>query len=250
MELDEAEDNSVFDWFYDHEPLKHSKMVNGPSYKSWRMTLPVMANLYRLSNQLISDLTDKNYYYLFDKKSFYTAKALNMAIPGGPKFEPLFSDQFEDEEDWNEFNDINKIIVRHPIRTEYKIAFPHLYNSRPRGVQLAPYHYPTVCYIKTDDPEMPVFNYDSVINPMPAYKSEKLTEVDGNVDGVTDEELDFFVLPEKIEPLLSAQPLYTENTANGIALYWAPAPFNQRTGHMRRACDVPLVSNWFKEHCP
>ena len=29
MELDEDEDNHVFDWFYDHEPLKHSKLVNG-----------------------------------------------------------------------------------------------------------------------------------------------------------------------------------------------------------------------------
>ena len=55
MELDEEEDNSVFDWFYDHEPLKYSKMVNGPSYRKWRMTLPVMANLHRLANQLISD---------------------------------------------------------------------------------------------------------------------------------------------------------------------------------------------------
>jgi pre-mRNA-processing factor 8 len=114
MELDEDEDNAVFDWFYDHEPLKYSpEFVNGPSYRSWRMSLPIMANLHRLANQLLSDLTDKNYYYLFDKKSFYTAKALNMAIPGGPKFEPLYRDIFEEDEDWNEFNDINKIIVRH-----------------------------------------------------------------------------------------------------------------------------------------
>lgn len=67
MELDEEEDNLVFDWFYDHEPLKHSKMVNGPSYRNWRLPLPVMANLYRLANQLLSDLIDKNYFYLFDK---------------------------------------------------------------------------------------------------------------------------------------------------------------------------------------
>jgi len=51
-----------------------------------------MANLHRLSNQLLSDLVDKNYFYLFDKRSFFTAKALSMAIPGGPKFEPLFRD--------------------------------------------------------------------------------------------------------------------------------------------------------------
>lgn len=40
-----------------------------------------------------------------------TAKALNMAIPGGPKFEPLYRD-FEEDDDWNEFNDIHKIIIR------------------------------------------------------------------------------------------------------------------------------------------
>jgi pre-mRNA-processing factor 8 len=83
-----------------------------------------MANIHRLSNQLLSDLVDKNYFHLFDLKSFYTAKSLNIAIPGGPKFEPLFKDFFQEDEDWNEFNDINKIIIRNMIRTDYKIAFP------------------------------------------------------------------------------------------------------------------------------
>jgi pre-mRNA-processing factor 8 len=135
MELDEGEDNHIFDWFYDHMPLQYTKMVNGPSYRFWKLPLGVMANLHRLANQLLSDATDKNYYHLFDKKSFYTAKALNMAIPGGPKFEPLYRDAYEEDEDWNEFNDINKIIIRHPVRTEYRIAFPQLYNSRPRKVE-------------------------------------------------------------------------------------------------------------------
>ena len=40
------------------------------------------------------------------------------------------------DEDWNEFNDINKIIIRQPIRTEYRIAFPYLYNSLPLYVHL------------------------------------------------------------------------------------------------------------------
>lgn len=97
---------------------------------------------------MCSDIVDQNYYYLFDKKSLYTAKALNMAIPGGPKFEPLFRDIYEEDEDWNEFNDINKIIIRNQIRTEYKIAFPFLYNSRPRRVAIAPYHYPACVYVK------------------------------------------------------------------------------------------------------
>jgi len=71
-----------------------------------------------------------------------------MAIPGGPKFEPLYRDIYEEDEDWNEFNDINKIIIRQQLRTEYKIAFPHLYNNRPRKVALAAYHYPACVYIK------------------------------------------------------------------------------------------------------
>jgi len=86
--------------------------VNGSSYKRWNLDLNIMSNLYRLANQMLSDLVDPNYFYLFDLKSFITAKALNMAIPGGPKFEPLYRDIYDDDEDWNEFNDINKIIIR------------------------------------------------------------------------------------------------------------------------------------------
>lgn len=36
---------------------------------------------------------------------------------------------FYSDEDWNEFNDINKVIIRAPIRTEYRIAFPFMYNN-------------------------------------------------------------------------------------------------------------------------
>ena len=195
MDLDEDDDDEVFDWFYDHQPLKFTKMVNGPSYKRWRLNCSTMGNLYRLANQLLSDLQDKNYYNLFEMKSFCTAKALNMAIPGGPKFEPLYRDIFEEDEDWNEFNDIRKIIIRHHIRTEYKIAFSYLYNSRPRKVEMAVYHYPTVCFIKNDDPDAPAYYFDEVINPISAYKQEemkKLSEVD-----LEDEEFDEFVLPEE-----------------------------------------------------
>jgi hypothetical protein len=42
-----------------------------------------MANLYRLAGQLMSDLLDRNYWYLFQRESFFTSKALNLAIPGG-----------------------------------------------------------------------------------------------------------------------------------------------------------------------
>ena len=53
-----------------------------------------------------------------------------------------------------------------------------------------------------------------------------------------------FELPEYVEPLLKETPLYTDNTANGIALLWAPRPFNLRSGRTRRAIDIPLIKNW------
>ena len=248
MELDPDEDEPVYEWFYDHQPLKRSKLVNGPSYKRWKLTVPIMSTLYRLAGQLLSDLTDPNYFYLFDLKSFFTAKALNMAIPGGPKFEPLFRDIEAQDEDWNEFNDIHKIIIRHPIRTESRIAFPFLYNDRPRKVFVTPYHHPLVCYMKTEDPNLPAFFWDPLINPIPGMKSSRaLTEFE---EELLEGEEDDFSLPEDVEPFLIDTPLFSGNTAAGIALYWAPHPFNERTGHMRRALDIPLVKPWFLERCP
>ena len=83
LELDEEEDAAIIDWFYDHKPLvKDANHVNGPSYRFWTLDLPKMAALYRLGRTLQSDFTmgDKNYFYLFDLKSFYTAKSLNVCL--------------------------------------------------------------------------------------------------------------------------------------------------------------------------
>eukprot|EP01105_Mastigella_eilhardi_P006318 TRINITY_DN17931_c0_g1_i1.p1 TRINITY_DN17931_c0_g1~~TRINITY_DN17931_c0_g1_i1.p1 ORF type:complete len:2353 (+),score=674.91 TRINITY_DN17931_c0_g1_i1:30-7061(+) len=251
LELDENDDASVRRWFYNHKPLQYSELVNGPSYKRWYLTLPIMANLHRLAQQLLSDLLDKNYFYLFERNSFFTAKALNMAIPGGPKFEPLFRDYDDVNDDWNEFNDINKIIIRHQIRTEYKIAFPHLYNSRPRSVKTIAYHYPCVCFTKSEDPDLPTFFYDPILNPIPSGKGDRArpaTHVPQREPEPTPD--DEFVLPTGLDPLLASAVLSTDNTSSGINLYWAPHPFNRRTGHMRRALDVPLVKAWYQEHCP
>ena len=251
LELDDDdEDRHVCEWFYDQKPLRWDlNFVNGSSYKKWRLPLTEMATLYRLAGQLLSDLTDKNYFYLFDHKSFFTAKALGMAIPGGPKFEPLFKDGDAADEDWNEFNDINKLIIRSAIRTEYKVAFPYLYNNRPRKVDLATYHSPMVMYIKTEDPDLPAYYFDPLIHPIAFYKSssEKKEEKEEEEDWSEDDD---FALPEEVEPLLKDYDLYTENTTNGIALLFAPRPFNLRSGYTRSCIDVPLVNTWFHEHCP
>ena len=137
IDLDSEEDSSIYDWFYEIKNLVGTPYINGSTFRKWNLTLPQMATLYRLANQLLTDLVDSNFFYLFDPKSFFTAKALNMAIPGGPKFEPLIKDHNLGDEDWNEFNDINKIIIRQPVRTEYRIAFPYLYNNMPLFVHLS-----------------------------------------------------------------------------------------------------------------
>ena len=264
MELDEEEDAAVYEWFYDHKPLiENPEVVNGLSYKRWNLSQPVMATLHRLATQLLSELTDENYFYMFDKTSFITAKSLNLAIPGGPKFEPLYRD-IEFDEDWNEFNDISKIIIRQPIRTEYKIAFPQLYNSRPRKVQLNAYHVPAKVFVKAEDPNLPAFYFDPVINPI-SSRHVQHTGTDKDVDmdlafndivdddDDDDEESKFedeFELPEDMDTFLSQEPLYTDRTASGLALYWAPHPFNKRSGYTRRAQDIPLVKTWYREHCP
>jgi pre-mRNA-processing factor 8 len=283
LELDEDEDEAVYDWFYDHKPLVDSKHVNGTSYKKWKLPLPMMSNLYRLASQLLSDFTDKNYFYLFDTKNFITAKSLNMCIPGGPKFEPLFRDMDAGDEDWNEFSDINKLIIRSPIRTEYKVAFPFLYNNRPRKVVLARYHEPMCMYIKAEDPDLPPFYYDPLIHPIAHYKTSggsakqnqksskeenqttkrrRLNEDGGSLMELAAREVylsdsedeldddDDFTLPEGVCPFFKDQPLHTENTSDAIQLWWAPSPFNRRSGRQRRALDIPLVASWFHEHCP
>ena len=98
-------------------------------------------------------------------------------------------------------------------------------------------------FIKTEDPDLPAFYFDPLINPIShrhaAKGSEPLPE--------DDEE---FELPGFAEPFMKDIPLYSDHTANGIALMWAPRPFHMRSGRQRRAIDVPLVKTWYREHCP
>lgn len=253
MELDEVEDGPVIVWFYEHRPLLDTPHVNGPSYKSWNLSLPQMAALYRLSHQLLSDLVDKNYFHMFDLNSFLTAKALNVAIPGGPRFEPLYKDVDPNDEDFGEFNAIDRIIFRAPIRTEYRVAFPFLYNSLPRSVKLSWYSYPQVVYVRAEDPSLPAFYFDPIINPISsrsvAPKNITVSHED-EIFGYGNNEDEEFILPPDVEPFLADEEVYTSDTASAIALWWAPYPFDRRSGRMVRAQDVALVKQWYLEHCP
>ncbi|KAI9750840.1 MAG: Pre-mRNA-processing-splicing factor 8 [Chaenotheca gracillima] len=253
MELDESDDGPVVEWFYEHRPLLDTPHVNGPSYKKWNLSLPQMATLHRLSHQLLSDLVDQNYFHMFDLQSFLTAKALNVAIPGGPRFEPLYKDVDPNDEDFGEFNAIDRIIFRAPIRTEYRVAFPFLYTSLPRSVKLSWYSHPQVVYVRAEDPSLPAFYFDPVINPISsrsvAPKNLTVSHED-DIFGYGNDEDDEFELPAEVEPFMADEELYTSETASAIALWWAPFPFDRRSGKTVRAQDVPLVKQWYLEHCP
>ena len=60
-----------------------------------------------------------------------------------------------------------------------------------------------------------------VVNPISAFRSKAVKATDESED-------DFSVMG--LEPLLHERPLYTDATAGGIALYFAPRPFNLRRG--------------------
>lgn len=280
MELDEEEeDAAVAQWLYDHKPLSETSFVNGPSYRKFRLNLPIMTTLHRLASGLLSDVVDPNYFYLFDKHAFYTTKALNVALPGGPRFEPLKRDgedvaALEENEDWNEFNDINKLIIRRQIRTEYRIAFPYWYNNRPNSVSLGCYHRPPTLYVKSEDPTLPAFHYDIMFNriiprPKVAPKSPRFQAMDtsvsngtevvstdavGHVVETSDDELGSDLLelemPDSFSAFLHEEGLESELTADGLGLLWAPEPFNRRSGQCRRIIDVPIVNSWYRERCP
>ena len=281
LDLEDEQYELIRDWFYDNMPLSDTRQTrdgplakhvfcNGPSYKTWRLSTDIMGQLYSLAEPLLNAFDD-NVRYLFDTPHFLTAKALNVAIPGGPRFEPLFRD-VEDDEDWNDFNDITKLIIRLPIRTEYRIAFPNVYNSRPRKVKLAPYHHVHSNYVGDVDDEMDQDvicweAYPSQLNPIVRVESKEyyakgfdefaedlpMVGQTGDADDLWDvddpdwDEDEEVTVTQSLTPLLQSAPLGTPRTSAGIALYFAPNPFNTRSGRTRRTIDVPLIGHWVRD---
>ncbi|CAN6636566.1 pre-mRNA-splicing factor 8 [Trichomonascus vanleenenianus] len=249
MELDPTEDGPIYDWFYEHRPLiDDADCVPGSSYKKWRLDVPQMATLHRLSKPLLLEHNDSNTKYMFDKDAFFTAKALNMAIPGGPKFEPLYKNADEEDDDFGEFNAIDRIIFRQPIRTEYRVAYPHFYNSRPRSVHNAWFHTPHDVTIQDDNPDIPAFHFDTSLTPI-TMSSISQTKINSFDDEIVEDQ-DEFTMPDEFKPILGDEEVVTEDTKSAVTLWNAPYPFNRRSGRMVRAQDVALIKRWYLERGP
>lgn len=272
-DLDEEDSGAIIDWFYDPFPrLVLPNQIQGPRRPhGYYFTLDTLETLYRNASPILPQLEDKNYFYLWSIPSFYTAKAMHLAIPRGPKFEPptALRSIREEEEEWTEFNDLRRIIHRDDPRkprftmlTERQIAFPFLYGTLTRDVRsLDVYHYPASSRLENDDPELPCFSYHLALHPLKAVeKNYRETDVDPeNVALCTpsvcmisneqmkerDETTSEF---SSLEPFLSDLPLEVEgSTKMAFSLLYAPEPFQQFEGGMKRRLDVPLCDKWYQD---
>ncbi|KAF8487805.1 NUC071 domain-containing protein [Russula emetica] len=83
-------------------------------------------------------------------------------------------------------------------------------------------------------PDLPAFYFDSLI-PFLLYLATKP---------------DYIRTGDPDLPAFYFDPLIPNITSDAIALWWAPEPYRRRSGHTHQVQDVPLVKNWYLEHCP
>lgn len=262
----DLEDNpnfaSIADWLYDEKPFAEDEsVVNGSSYRKWNLDVRTMAVLYRLALPLLPHVTDANYYYLFNKEAFFTAKSLNAVVPGGPKYEPLFKDKINNKEleDFTEFTSLDRIIFRIPVKTEYKVAYPFLFNSFVKNVHVSWFHDSINSFIKdfqedldSEETGKPAFFFHEKYNPIIPHKFSTAR----SEEKVLDFDLEDIKLPTNFTPFMFVDgddpvlPLEPKDTADALQLWWAPYPFNRRSGATVRAQDVALVKAWYKERPP
>ena len=244
LELDEEDDERVKDWLFASKPLiADPQRVNGSSYRKWTLDASTMANLHRLATPLLDQVHDKNYYYLFDRKSFLTAKAINNPLVGGPKFEPLFpNEEHEESEDYTEFNSLNRLIFRNKVRTEYKIAYPHLFNMRPRNVEICDSGTHVSCLIESDELAS-TFGFQESLNNFTGHEAKKHKTAFEKEDFAPS----FETFPA-FRPILDNAPIVAPHTDDAIELYHAPHPFNKKHNKMIRAQDAALIKHWYLQH--
>lgn len=243
LELDNSALGNL-DWLYDTDELEG----DGSTLKRWNFDIPTMAKLYRIAQPLLPHVSDPNYYFLYNKEAFFTAKSLNVVIPGGPKFEPLYKDKINNKEleDFTEFNFIDRVIFRIPIRPEYKVAYPFLFNSFVKQAHLSWYHDPIHCNRPAPE-HSPAYYFHELYNPIVAPKfSTARTE-----SAIQD--LDFDLeLGDNFQPLIHepVEVLKTQVVADALDLWWAPFPYNICAASTVRAQDVAIIKSWYKERPP
>ncbi|KAG8345580.1 PRO8NT PrP8 N terminal domain [Trypanosoma vivax] len=264
-DLVEEDAAPILDWFYDPFPrLVYPNQIRGPRRPNgYYFTIDVVEALFRNAAPILPTLDDRNYYYLWDLKSFYAAKAMHVAIPRAPRFEAPPAVK-EEESEWTEFNDLRRVIHRDDPRkprftmlTERQIAFPYLYSDVVDRVTLAVYRYPAEIRVENDDPVMPCFSWNPSLNAIKAIQrthpditeSLAFTLCSNTVRGASNytEEEGTFQLPDEFAPLFEELPLEDVGTKQAIALSFAPYPFNEFEGGMKRRVDIPVAEHWCRD---
>ncbi|CBH14584.1 PRP8 protein homologue [Trypanosoma brucei gambiense DAL972] len=269
-DLDEEDAAAVLDWFYDPFPrLVHPNQIRGSRRPNgYYFTIDVIETLFRNAIPILPNLDDRNYYYLWDLKSFYAAKAMHIAIPRAPKFEAPSTIQ-EEEGEWTEFNDLRRVIHRDDPRkprftmlTERQIAFPFLYSDVVDGVTVAPYRYPAQIRVENEDPAVPCFSWNPSLNPIKAIQKRHSDPVGSSSVALCsaalrksqwlgDEEPEDGCQPmslmENFSPFFQELPLENVDTKSAMLLAFAPGPFNEFEGGMKRRVDIPVAEHWCRD---
>lgn len=233
---------NVAEYLYDEKPLVEEI---GASYRKWNIDYKQMWELYSMAREFYS----RPEGYLFDKEAFFTAKALNVALPGGPKFEPLFKDKTNnpEAEDFTEFNSIDRIIFRNPVKTEYRVAYPYLYNSFVKEVHVSKY------FTKRPQRSYSTFGKHRYAMIEKKYRLKR----NNNLKILEDKDVEDTPIANKFSklndfaftPLMSDLELAPEGTDISLDLLQAPYPFNRSSGRTKRAQDVSLVK-WHHSRAP
>eukprot|EP00792_Barthelona_sp_PAP020_P004627 TRINITY_DN2246_c0_g1_i1.p1 TRINITY_DN2246_c0_g1~~TRINITY_DN2246_c0_g1_i1.p1 ORF type:complete len:2283 (-),score=561.88 TRINITY_DN2246_c0_g1_i1:22-6870(-) len=229
IELDSAS-IKIFQWFYDHNALIETNSIT-IAYKFWKLNNNLLSKLLEFSSTFVLPL-DLNSQYLFNLNSFITAKSLNLVIPGGPKFEPLFKDDEYETDVWNEFNDLRKVIFRQKIITMYRIALPYLFNSRPRNLKRIQHSYP---FVQTVKPKHDFTFSNDQLHPI---QRRDLWHDDN-----------FVIKPLSLKkPKAFGSNIELADPYVSTLMIHAPKPFDRKKNNTKRAQDVSLVDSWLTKH--
>lgn len=231
-------------WFYDKNPLRYKNNCENvnDSYKKWFLDSENMMKLYDLSESLRNEVKDSNYYNLFNMNIHKNAKALNISLKDGAKFEPLFGkEDDEDMEDYTEFNSLDRFIIRGHDRNEHKVFFPHLYNVRPRKLVVPALVNSINCNIAEFDIEQ-VFGYSPLLNPLPLQVNSSIkTDFER---GLLNEK-HFAISPKVFKEIDSSSNV---SLGSSIKLLEAAAPFNKKSGKTTRSHCINLLKSWISQH--
>lgn len=292
LELDEEEDKEVVNWLFNArsapgaaQDLDWLDIDEGEETQEnvakghWMLHPQTLATLQRLADPLLVEQKSlQNSLHLWDDKSFFAAKAMNVALPGGPKFQApirgsgnemkrtdegddgaLFgevtglcneAERSDGDDDWTEFNDLGKVIVRHPFVTETQLAFPHLYSQRVRGVGLAPYRAPTeIVSSMHDDANCSAFHINAKFNPIIDVSVGNPSQRNNakEVEEALANDLDMPALTPFWDEVSMPSD---DEIRQGLNLFTQPNGFTSLRGGMTRPQDVCLIDQWYRSRCP